>query len=236
MSRLVKAVYFLIFSTTTLLGVDPAVVETVWAHVDVPLQTDPASVFWSAAQPTYLEKDRHGNSALSFRTEVRTRWTTTSLYFLFICPYDQLYLKSSPITTQETNELWKWDVAEVFISSDFSDSKRYQEFEVSPQGEWIGLDIDLNQPHHESGWTWNSGFEASARIDAASHRWYAAMRIPLSAIDKRPLAAGNEFRLNLFLSEGPPSSHHAVTWQPPMSDTFHVPERFGLLKLVPEKR
>ena len=70
MSRLVKAVYFLIFSTTTLLGVDPAVVETVRAHVDVPLQTDPASVFWSAAQPTYLEKDRHGNSALSFRTEV----------------------------------------------------------------------------------------------------------------------------------------------------------------------
>ena len=71
MSRLVKAVQFLIFSTTTLLGVDPTVVESVRAHVDVPLQTDPASVFWSAAQPTYLEKDRHGNIAPSFHAEVR---------------------------------------------------------------------------------------------------------------------------------------------------------------------
>ena len=83
MSRLVRAVQFLIFSTTTLLGVDPTVVETVRAHVDVPLQTDPAAVFWSAGQPTYLEKDRHGNIAPSFHAEVRTRWTTTSLYFLF---------------------------------------------------------------------------------------------------------------------------------------------------------
>jgi hypothetical protein len=145
-------------------------------------------------------------------------------------------LKPSPVTTRETNELWNWDVAEVFISSNFSDIKRYQEFEVSPQGEWVDLDIDLNKPHHESGWTWNSGFETSARIDAASHRWYAAMRIPLSAIDKRPVAAGNEFRMNLFLSEGSRSNHHAVTWQPPMSDTFHTPERFGLLKLVAEEQ
>jgi hypothetical protein len=93
-------------------------------------------------------------------------------------PYDQLYLKPSPVTTQETNELWNWDVAEVFINSNFSDIKRYQGFEVSPQGGWVDLDIDLNKPHHESGWTWNSGFETSARIDATSHRWYAAMRIP----------------------------------------------------------
>lgn len=62
------------------------------------------------------------------------------------------------------------------------------------------------------------------------------MLIPLSAIDKRDPAAGIQFRMNLFVSEGPPSNHHAVTWQPPMSNTFHVPERFGLLKLVSEKR
>ena len=215
---------------------DKAALEATEASADVPLQTDPASSFWSAARSAYLESDRQGKPVPRFRSEVRTRWTKNNLYFLFICPYDQLYLKPSPTITEETNQLWNWDVAEVFISSNFSDIKRYQEFEVSPQGEWIDLDIDLNKPHHEDGWTWNSGFAASARIDATNHQWYAAMRIPLSAIDKRPPAAGIEFRMNLFVSEGPPSNHHAVTWQPPMSNTFHVPERFGLLRLVSEKR
>ena len=236
MKRPGKALLILLFTVAPMLAADTSVVEAVHASADVPLQTDPASAFWSAAHPAYLEKDKNGRPTSHFRSEVRTRWTKDNLYFLFICPYDELYLKPSPTTTEETNELWNWDVAEVFISSDFSNIKRYQEFEVSPQGEWIDLDIDLNKSHHEDGWTWNSGFAASARVDATRHRWYAAMRIPLSAIDKRRPADGIEFRVNLFVSEGPPSNHHAVTWQPPMSNTFHVPERFGWLRLTPEKR
>ena len=35
---------------------------------------------------------------------------------------------------------------------------------MSPQGEWVDLDIDLAKPHHEDGWTWNSGFVVAARI------------------------------------------------------------------------
>ena len=226
----------LLFTVAPMWAAETSVVEAVRASADVPLQTDPASAFWSAARPAYLEKDKDGRLTSHFRSEVRTRWTKDNLYFLFICPYDELYLKPSPTTAKETNELWHWDVAEVFIGSNFSDIKHYQEFEVSPQGEWVDLDIDLNKRHHEDGWTWNSGFAASARTDAANHRWYVAMRIPLSAIDRRSPANGIEFRMNLFVSEGPPSSHHAVTWQPPMSNTFHVPERFGLLRLISEKR
>jgi hypothetical protein len=171
-----------------------------------------------------------------YRTEVRTRWTKNNIYFLFVCPYQQLYLKPSPTPQQETNQLWNWDVAEVFLGSDFKDIQRYKEFEVSPQAEWIDLDIDLHKPHHEEGWTWNSGFEVRARIDPTAHIWYAAMRIPYSAIDSRPAAGGNTLRINLFRSEGPPSHQQAVTWQPPLKETFHVPERFGLIRLVEKKR
>jgi hypothetical protein len=236
MNRWVKALVVLMFSAAPALAADNSVVEAVQASADVPLQTGPTSAFWSAARPAYLERDKDGKLTSHFRSQVRARWTKDNLYFLFICPYDELYLKPSATIIEETNELWNWDVAEVFISSDFSDIKRYQEFEVSPQGEWIDLDIDLNKPHHEDGWTWNSGFAVSARIDITKHQWYAAMRIPLSAIDKRSPAAGIEFRMNLFVSEGPPSHHHDVTWQPPISNTFHVPERFGLLRLVSERR
>jgi hypothetical protein len=235
MNGLVKILLTFLFGATLALAGDKPVAEAVYSPADVALTTDPSSEFWHAAPAVYLQRDTQGKDAQNFYSEVRIRWTKRNLYFLFICRYDELYLKPSPITTQETNELWNWDVAEVFIGANFNDINRYQEFEVSPRGEWIDLDIDLHKPHHEVGWTWNSGFEKSASVDTTAHHWYAAMRIPLSSIDHCPPTAGNTFRMNLFLSEGAPSNHHEVTWQPPMSNTFHVPERFGLLKLVEEK-
>jgi hypothetical protein len=122
--------------------------------------------------------------------------------------------------------------SEVFLGSDFQDIRRYKEFEVSPQGEWIDLDIDLHKPHHEEGWVWNSGFQVAARIDRAEKIWYAAMRIPFAAIAPVPPRSGMEFRMNLFRGEGPPSKWQSIAWQPPLTGTFHTPERFGLLRLV----
>jgi len=211
---------------------ESAVFESTYADQDLRLELDPAAPFWSASRPVYMEKDSFGKSVPQYRTQVFSRWTKNNLYFLFVCPYKELHLKPDPNTRQETNQLWNWDVAEVFVGSDFADINRYKEFEVSPQGEWIDLDIDLHNPHHEDGWKWNSGFEAAAKIDPAKHVWYAAMRIPLTAIDSRPIAPGNTLRLNLFRSQGPPPRLQEITWQPPMSKSFHVPDRFGLLKLV----
>lgn len=211
---------------------EPAVVESVRTEADIALDTNPNSEFWRKGLPVYMEKDAHGRAVPKYRTEVRTRWTKQNLYFLFICPYEQLNLKPNPKTSTETYELWNWDVAEVFIGSDFKDIKRYKEFEVSPQAEWVDLDINLHDPHHENGWTWNSGFEVSARIDRDARVWYGAMKIPYSSIDTRAAAPGNTLRVNLFRSQGPASDRHEITWQAPMANTFHVPERFGLLQLT----
>ena len=119
------------------------------------------------------------------RTEIRSRWTSRNLYLLFACPYEQLNLKPEPNTETETNELWKWDVAEVFIGSELENIRRYREFEISPQGEWIDLDIDLDAPRHEDGWVWNSGLQVAARIDPTAKIWYAFLRIPYAAVDTR---------------------------------------------------
>jgi hypothetical protein len=208
------------------------VVECVRANQDAPLTLDPVSPFWSDARAVTVEKNRFGKIVPNFRAAVRTRWTEKNIYFLFVSPYDELHLKPNPTTHNETNELWNWDVAEVFIGSDFNDIQRYKEFEVSPQGEWVDLDIDLHKPHHEDGWTWNSGFESAARIDQTQHMWYAAMRIPFSTIDHQVPVAGHTLRINFFFSQGTPAHHHELAWQPPMKETFHVPERFGLIRLV----
>ncbi|MGH9496430.1 MAG: carbohydrate-binding family 9-like protein, partial [Candidatus Sulfotelmatobacter sp.] len=196
------------------------------------LDTNANSAFWRGALPVYMEADTLGNRDAKFRTEIRTRWTAQNLYFLLICPYELLDLKPNPITSAETYGLWNWDVAEVFLGSDFDHLRRYKEFEISPRGEWIDLDIDLDQPRHEDGWKWNSGFSVSARIDETTHTWYGAMRIPYSALDTHPAAAGNRLRINLFRSQGPRSARHQIAWPAPMRETFHVPEKFEILTLV----
>ncbi|HZQ95575.1 MAG TPA: carbohydrate-binding family 9-like protein [Candidatus Sulfotelmatobacter sp.] len=207
-------------------------IQSMFAESDPSLDTNPASSFWRGSPPTYMDADKYGKPDPRYRTEIRTRWTRQNLYLLFICPYEELSLKPQPTTSAETYGLWDWDVAEAFIGADFKAIRRYKEFEISPRGEWIDLDIDLDKPQHEDGWKWNSGFAVSARIDPAAHVWYGAMRIPYSAIDTRPAASGNLLRIDLFRSQGPASARHQLAWQAPMAESFHVPERFGLLKLV----
>ncbi len=219
----------MLLSAAAAVAGDNPLMESTKADKDVPLTTNPGSSFWSSTPPVYAETDTYGKPLPRYRTEVRSRWTKDNLYFLFICPYEKLHLKPDPHPKTETFQLWDWDVAEVFIGSDFENIRHYKEFEVSPRGEWIDLDIDLSKPHHEEGWKWNSGFQVATRIDHPAHIWYAAMRIPFSALDKRAPADGITFRVNLFRSQGP--DHKLIVWQPTMSDTFHVPERFGTLKL-----
>jgi hypothetical protein len=209
-----------------------ALFESVRSQRDISLNTDPGSPFWRGARPVFLQVDMNGQPLPEFKTEVRSRWTKDAIYFLFTCPYQQLYLKHDPDTAHETNELWNWNVAEVFIGSDFADIKRYKEFEISPRNEWIDLDIDLHKPHHEEGWVWNSNFEHITRIDEAKHVWYAALKVPFAALDTPTPTVGKTFRVNLFRTEGPPDHAKEILWQPTMSKTFHVPERFGLLELV----
>ena len=96
MNGLVRVLLVLVFCATMALAAEKPTVESTHAPADVPLTTDPSSAFWRAAGVAYLEKDTQGKDVADFRTEVRMRWTKDNLYFLFICPYDELYLKPSP--------------------------------------------------------------------------------------------------------------------------------------------
>ena len=206
--------------------------ESVQSTHDVTVNTDAQSAFWRGAKPIYLERDSWGQAVPHLRTKVLSRWTKDNLYILFICPYRKLNLRPNPHPKTETNQLWNWDVAEIFIGWSFHDIFQYKEFEISPQGEWVDLDIDLKRKHESHDWTWNSGFQVTARIDRRKKIWYGAMRIPFAAIDPYTAKAGSLFRVNLFRTEGAAPNTKEVVWQPTMSKTFHVPERFGQLKLL----
>jgi hypothetical protein len=124
-------------------------------------------------------------------------------------------------------------VAEAFIGSNFQDIKRYAEFQVSPHGEWVDLDIDRNPDPPNHNWLWNSGFEVKARINEKEKVWYGEMRIPMDKIDKRTPRVGQDLRINFFRFQGPPPDRKRIAWQPTHADNYHVPEAFGLLRLEP---
>lgn len=195
------------------------------------LTADPAAAQWRNAAAVQAPFDAFGAQLPMAATEVRSRWTKDALYLLYTCPYRSLNLKPVPVTNQETPQLWNWDVAEAFIGADAANIGQYREYQVSPQGEFVDLDIDVLHPKPDGGASWNSGFTVKARIDEAKKVWYGEMRIPLASITSATLHAGDRLRLGLFRLTGLPAERALVAWQPSFRRNFHVPEAFGTLLL-----
>ncbi len=201
-----------------------------YSKSDFPLTADPNAAQWKNIQPVMMENDARGKPVPGHRTEVRSRWTAKNFYVLYTCPYEELYLHPNPTQTEKTNQLWEYDVAEIFIGTDLKDIRHYTEYEVSPQGEWIDLDINRNTDPPSHDWQWKSGFQVKARIDRDRKIWYAEMQIPFTALSIAKPAKGAQMRVNLYRVQGPPPRKD-LAWQPTNSQTFHVPEAFGLLTL-----
>jgi hypothetical protein len=223
--------FSLTFVTLLLVAADPsAVLESAHADQDFELSADATTPQWKDAPRVVLDRDYLGKPIAGRPTEVRSRWTKDHLYLLYICPYDELNLKPEPPSAEETPRLWNWDVGEAFIGSDDQRITRYREFQVSPRGEWVDLDIDRQDPKGQGGRAWDSGYTVRGRIDEAAKVWYGEMRIPFRAIDARPPEPGRELRIGLYRIAGvQPRTYYA--WQPTGQTTFHVPEAFGTLRL-----
>jgi alpha-galactosidase len=124
--------------------------------------------------------------------------------------------------------LWDRDVAEAFLQPDPSREHYYREFEVSPNGMWIDLDIfpgglsDLK-----------SGLKKSVVLDSDRHRWAAELAIPLKALtpnfDPKLI-----WRANFYRVEGKEEPRAYLAWQPTgtPAPNFHVPAAFGKLRFA----
>lgn len=213
------------------------------AKSDFALTVDPSASAWKDAPPVHASVDPMGKDQAANAFDFRMLWTPAYLYIHFTCPYDALTLKSDPDTKNETNQLWNWDVTEVFVGADYNAIHQYREYQVSPQGEWVDLDIDRRNPKGTAGVKWNSGFEVAAKIDSAKKVWYGAMKIPASSILNGVPAApaqnqdGLKLRLNVYrlAGKGPVNGvgpSRSIVWKPLGSPSHHTPEKFGEAVLV----
>jgi len=209
------------------------VITSAHAKRDVPLTADPNAKHWKTATPVVTEAGPLGDPVANHRTEIRSIWTDKNLYVLFTCPYEELNLKPDPDLTKDTPRLWEWDVAEVFVGAEMDKPWHYREYQVSPQGEWVDLDIDRKNPLPQGGIGWNSGYKVKARIDAKNKIWYGEFQIPIESINGATAKPDSEMRINFYRIQGKkPNGYRMIAWQPTGARNYHVPDAFGRIRLV----
>lgn len=193
---------------------------------------EPTPAAWNRAERALLERGPRGEAIPLPPAEVRTLWSDTHLYVQFVCPFQSMHLRDRPDPTQETFGLWDYDVTEVFVGVDYEHIGRYKEFEVSPQNDWVDLDVDWDRKGKETDWTWNSGFLHQASIDHHAKVWRSEMAIPLTAIGLARPKRGDCLRINFYRTEDREPHRVFVAWRPTGSASFHVPTAFGEIELV----
>jgi hypothetical protein len=219
-------------AVTVSLGDGPGVILSHRAAADFPLTADADAPQWKGVTGVSASLNYQSEPIPGPPTEFRSRWTPKTLYLLYICPYDELNLHPDPNPAVETPQLWNWDVGEAFIGSDLEHIGRYKELQVSPQSEWVDLDINHDDQKAGGGQAWNSGYKVKGRIDSARHIWYGEMAIPMSALGVTAPKPGAEVRIGLYRIAGTGTNKKFYAWQPTGATSFHVPQAFGRLRLA----
>jgi alpha-galactosidase len=190
------------------------------------LEGFPKSSAWELAKALRFDSDWQGKNADPEReTEVRLLWTPETLYLRFLAKYRVITSFSDAETNGRRDQLWDRDVAEVFLQPHPSNLRRYKEFEVSPNGMWIDLDIAPGEKHDLK-----SGLRRRVIVNEASKTWIAELAIPMNCLVDR-FDPGVAWRVNFYRVEGVTEPRFYSAWQPTGTavPNFHVPEAFGQL-------
>ena len=190
----------------------------------------PPSNAWRRAKALLFDADWQGkNFDPQRQTEVRLLWTPKFLYLKFVMRYRLITVFDDAGSNGRRDKLWDRDVAEVFLQPDPTHLRRYKEFEVSPNGFWIDLEIANGALQHLK-----SGLQRRVSINQVKKTWTAELAIPMNSLTQH-FAPASIWSVNFFRVEGPTEPRFYSSWQPTQTPqpNFHVPERFGFLKFEP---
>lgn len=181
---------------------------------------------WESAAPLRFNADWQGKHADPEReTEVRLLWTKGTLFLRFRARYRTITVFPDAEPNGRRDQLWDRDVAEAFLQPDRSHVRRYKEFEVSPNGFWIDLDIAPGEKRDLK-----SQLKRRVILHEAQKTWVAELAIAMKCLVARfdPPAI---WRVNFYRVEGAEEPRFYSAWRPTMTPVpnFHVPEAFGEL-------
>jgi len=201
-------------------------------HLSESLDSDgfPVRNAWNSAEPVLFDSDWQGkNSDPELATETRLLWTHDKLFLHYRSRYRTLTIFNEADPSGRRDHLWDRDVVEAFIQSDPTYPGRYLEFEVSPNGYWIDLDIEHGERSDPQ-----SGMKCRTNIDENTKIWTAEISIPTRSLAQH-FDPSCIWRVNFFRVEGEKEPRFYSSWRPTNTPqpNFHVPTAFGKLKFLP---
>jgi alpha-galactosidase len=215
----------------SLLGSAPSSDTASASYVSAPLAPDgfPAQTEWTASKPIAFDSDWQGkNSDAERETEVRLLWNAENLFLQYRSRYRMLTVFPDADPSGRRNHLWDRDVVEVFLQPDPTYPGHYFEFEVSPNGYWIDLDIehgDRSDPR--------TGMKCRTHIDEKQKIWTAEITIPIRGMVQH-FDSSAVWRVNFFRVEGAAEPRFYSSWRATNTPqpNFHVPTAFGKLRFL----
>jgi hypothetical protein len=195
--------------------------------------TDFENPIWRQAETVEITRYWSGETAPAERfAAARILWNETALFVRFDCPQGEPFvINETPNLEHEAAGLWDRDVCEIFVAPDRDEPRKYFEFEIAPNGEWIDLGIHQFPDNREVDWDYRSGMQSSTKIEA--NKITMSIKIEWKAFGKTP-KLGDVWLGNLFRCVGIGATRGYLSWQPtktPEPD-FHVPQVFGKFEFV----
>ncbi len=189
-----------------------------------PVDTDgfPEPSAWQRAAPLRFDKDWQGRNGDPEReTEVRLLWAPEALFLRFRAKYRTITVFPDAEPSGRRDQLWDRDVAEAFLQPDRSNLRRYKEFQVSPNGFWIDLDIAPGEKHDLK-----RGLRRRVILEEAKKTWTAELACLAEKFEPAAI-----WRVNFYRVEGAKEPRFYSAWRPTGTavPNFHVPEAFGEL-------
>ncbi len=192
---------------------------------------------WEKAQSVSIEKYWSGKDAPDGRHfEAKLLWSKNALYVRFEANQaEPLVVSKTPNLKTKTKGLWDRDVCEIFLAPNRSEPRKYFEFEIAPNGEWIDLGIYQKPNERITDWDFTSGMQSATRVE--KDKVLMMIKVEWKAFGKSP-QAGDVWLGNLFRCVGAGETRGYLTWQPTktVEPSFHVPEVFGEFEFVQDTK
>jgi alpha-galactosidase len=186
----------------------------------------PVSAAWEKAPAIQFDHDWQGKNADPQReTQVQLLWTPDALYLKFLARYRSITVFADGEPSGRRDKLWERDVAEVFLQPPESGARQYKEFEVSPNGLWIDLDIAPGEKHDLQ-----SGLRRRGKVDEQNKTWVAELALPMKSLTPQ-FDPTKTWLVNFFRVEGASEPRFYSAWRPTRTavPNFHVPDCFDKL-------
>ena len=188
---------------------------------------------WKKAETVKVDKYWSGENAPAGRHfETKILWSDAAIYVRFEASQkESLIVSEKANLTTKTRGLWDRDVCEIFLAPNKNEPRKYFEFEIAPNGEWIDLGIYQKPNERITDWDYASGMQSAVKV--GKDKIIMAIKIEWKAFGKTPKTR-DVWLGNIFRCVGFGKTRGYLAWSPTLTKepSFHVPQKFGEFEFV----